>query len=130
MHIEKHWVRTATLSEKRLCKIRITVLLIVFIPAILLVIWLINSENANHTYFSVLSCFLFYVGSMILDTFLVLSAEQVRINNQADFLTRDKWYHFFEPLSAEGFTLVPITILLLIGSIIFFLYALLTGNLV
>ena len=67
MHVEKHWVRPATLSEKRLCRIRTIIFSVVFVVAFLLLIWLIKSENANHLYFPILVCFLFYIGSMILD---------------------------------------------------------------
>lgn len=128
MHTEKHWIRPASISEKKLCRIRAVTFLIVFVPMLLLAIWLISSENANHTYFPVLVCFLIYIFSMIIDAGQVLLDKKIRINDQADFLTRDKWYHFFVPLGTEMFTAGWILILTLIGVAGFFVYSLLTGK--
>jgi hypothetical protein len=91
-------------------------------------IWIIQGGNAGHTYFPVLVCFLFYVFSMILDAAQVLTDKKIRIDDQADVLKRDKWYHFFVPLSSGMLTVGWIVILLLIGAAGFFIYSLFTGK--
>ncbi|MDD4183436.1 MAG: hypothetical protein PHT53_06420 [Candidatus Omnitrophica bacterium] len=128
MHSEKHWIRPATLNEKRLCRIRLVIFLIFFVMTLISAIWLIQSGDADHAYFPALVCFLFYVFSMILDAAQVLTDKKIRINDQADVLTRDKWYHFFVPLSPGMLTVGWIVILLLIGAVGFFIYSLFAGK--
>lgn len=132
MHVEKHWVRPATLSEKRLCKIRAIIFSIIFVTVLILLLWLYKTAseiiNMNQPYSGIVIFFLTYIGAMVLDAVQVFGEKQIRINDQADFLTRDKWYHFFTPLGTGLFTAVWVIIFLLIGSIGFFIYSLLTGK--